>query len=68
MTNRKYEKARNLLIPFATREANMAHGKESPPIGPNRLMWYTNWNASFLKAMDRLAVEHGVITKRKELL
>ncbi len=55
MTDEKYIKARNKLIPEAERYANEVHGK---PIGQAGDL---AWSKTFLLKMDALAVKEGLI-------
>jgi hypothetical protein len=55
VTDEKYIKARNKLIPEAERYANEVHDK---PIG---LAENLAWSKTFLLKMDALAVKEGLI-------
>ncbi len=55
MTDEKYIKARNKLIPEAERYANEVHGK---PIGQAEDL---AWSKTFLLKMDTLADKEGLI-------
>lgn len=59
MTDKKYEAARNKLIPFAEKYANEMEGKNPRP-GQSREEWVKAWNLSFLGKMDSLAKEQGL--------
>ena len=56
MTDKEYEKERNLLIPFAVKHADEKEGKD-PGYLQGRNEWIKSWNTSFLIEMDRLAKE-----------
>ena len=58
--DRKYEKARNELIPAAVIYANERNGAHAPTA--DTYTWYNAWNMSFLGEMDRMARESGLIT------
>ena len=62
MTNLKYEKARNALIPFAEKYADKKVGAkaESSKL-KSREEWSMHWNVAYLGEMDRLARECGVV-------
>jgi len=61
-TNKKYEKARNKLIPFAERYANEICGEKGPIGMPEaREEWTIKWNQAFLMEMDRLAIAQGLV-------
>ncbi len=55
MTDKKYIKARNKLIPEAERYANEVHSK---PIGQAEDL---AWSKTFLLKMDALAFKEGLI-------
>ena len=52
MTDKKYEEARNALIPFAERYADELHGTSHGE--RDRISWVSDWNVAFLGEMDRL--------------
>jgi len=61
MTNKKYEIARNKLIPFAEKYANSIEG-DKPDKGQDRKTWAIEWNLLFLDKMNQLAKENGLTT------
>ena len=52
MTDKKYEDARNALIPHAERHANLTIGET--PDGLDRVEWVGAWNVAYLGEMTRL--------------
>ena len=58
MTDRDYERKRNRLIPHAEACANEKCGKVSRG---DRENWSRDWTLTFLKKMDELAREMGLI-------
>lgn len=58
MTDRVYERKRNQLIPHAEAYANEKCGKVSRG---DRENWSRDWTLTFLKKMDELAREMGLI-------
>ena len=60
MTNLKYEKARNALIPFAEKYADKKVGAKAKSL-KSREEWSKDWNVAYLGEMDRLAREHEIV-------
>jgi len=58
MADKKYEEARNALIPFAEKYAN--EKEEKNPVGQSREEWAKAWNLAFLGRMDKLAKEQRI--------
>ncbi len=59
MTDRDYVRKRNKLIPSAVAFANEKHGSYSTI---DREGWVVKWTTTFLKRMDEMAREAGLIT------
>ena len=57
MTDTKYIRQRDALIPFAERHADDLFGKV--PTG-DRDKWICDWNSAFHSKMDALAKEQGL--------
>lgn len=62
ITQENYVEARVALIPDAQRAANEETGERV--IGQDGNSPSTTWTRSFLRHMDRLCVEHGVVIRK----
>jgi len=62
MTNKEYEKLRNLLIPLAVRKTNEVAGI-TPSIKGDlaKKKWGDSWNRIFFKEMNELAKAEGLV-------
>ena len=61
ITQKNYVQARNALIPDAVRAAIAETGRR--PASPDGSAPDDEWGRAFLRHMDRLCVEHGVVVR-----
>jgi hypothetical protein len=62
MTDQEYTEARNTLIPEAETFANREVGKSKPREEKKRPDYDYRWTTTFLRKMDSLARERGLVT------